>query len=238
MVFVKTLLDRTSPPTAYLPPGPVPGFTLTESRGQSVTRADLMFTSCGDTCPILTMTMSRLDRALGPRADLRLVSTISLTLSGPASRGLTMRRRGGAVTRLTLHPSAASVLSVRRLSLILTHLAVIAALAVGSGAHWIALQSVAWATMLVDYSREASLVVAVERTFDGEHPCALCLTVKDGERQQKNQQAAQPVPAIKGILAPVLRVTSPTFVFTSHPRFEEAAERLVHSPPVPPPRLA
>ena len=127
---------------------------------------------------------------------------------------------------------------MRRLSLLLVHLAVVAALAVGSGAHWVALQTVAWATMLVDYSREASLIVAVEKTFDGEHPCALCLTVKDGTKQQQEQQAAQPVPDIKGILAPVLRVTSPAFVFTSHPWFEEAADRLVHSPPVPPPRLA
>ncbi|MCE9611300.1 MAG: hypothetical protein K8R23_13985 [Chthoniobacter sp.] len=127
---------------------------------------------------------------------------------------------------------------MRRLSLFLAHLAVIAALAVGSGAHFVVLQSVAWATMLVEYSHDASLVVAVEKTFDGQHPCALCLTVQDGEKQQKQQQATQPVPDIKGILAPVLRVTAPAFVFTSHPRFEEAAEKLVHSPPVPPPRLA
>jgi hypothetical protein len=127
---------------------------------------------------------------------------------------------------------------VRRLSLLIVHLAVIAALAVGSGAHWVALQTVAWATMLVDYSRDASLVVAVEKTFDGEHPCSLCLTAREAGKQQQEQQTAQPVPDIKGILAPVLRVAAPAFVFTSHPRFEEAAERLVHSPPVPPPRLA
>ena len=158
----------------------------------------------------------------------------------PARENLSFGKNFGPArpVRLTTTPRAALVLRVRRLSLLLVHLAVVAALAVGSGAHWVALQTVAWATMLVDYSREASLIVAVEKTFDGEHPCALCLTVKDGEKQQQEQQAAQPVPDIKGILAPVLRVTSPAVVFTSHPWFEEAADRLVHSPPVPPPRLA
>lgn len=158
----------------------------------------------------------------------------------PARENLSFGKNFGPArpVRLTTTPRAALVRRVRRLSLLFVHLAVVAALAVGSGAHWVALQTVAWATMLVDYSRAASLIVAVEKTFDGEHPCALCLTVKDGEKQQQEQQAAQPVPDIKGILAPVLRVTSPAFVFASHPRFEEAAERLVHSPPVPPPRLA
>lgn len=95
VVFLKTQLQPgATPPVEYLPPGPVPDFTLTESRGQPVTRADLlgkiwvanlMFTSCGDTCPALTATMSRLDRELGPRADLRLVSiTITPEYDQPA----------------------------------------------------------------------------------------------------------------------------------------------------------
>lgn len=95
VVFLKTQLQPgATPPIEHLPPGPVPDFTLTESRGQPVTRADLlgkiwvanlMFTSCGDTCPALTATMSRLDRELGPRADLRLVSiTITPEYDQPA----------------------------------------------------------------------------------------------------------------------------------------------------------
>lgn len=82
--FVTTMLDRgTPPPVESLPPGPVPDFKLIESHGQPVARADLhgkiwvadlVFTSCGNTCPILTATMSSLDRALGARDDVRLVS--------------------------------------------------------------------------------------------------------------------------------------------------------------------
>jgi protein SCO1/2 len=82
--WVKTMLDRGAPPhVQYLPPDPVPDFTLTESHDQTVTRADLLgkiwvadlfFTSCGTSCPVLSSVMSRLDQALGSRDDLRLVS--------------------------------------------------------------------------------------------------------------------------------------------------------------------
>jgi protein SCO1/2 len=83
-LLIGRLIDHGVPPKVeYLPPGPVPDFTLTESRGQPITRADLlgkiwvadlMFTSCGNTCPMLSATMSSLDRGLGSQDDVRLVS--------------------------------------------------------------------------------------------------------------------------------------------------------------------
>ena len=36
------------------------------------------------------------------------------------------------------------------------------------------LQGVAWVNMIRDYSRSGSLTQAVEKTFDGQHPCPLC----------------------------------------------------------------
>jgi len=95
MKVVKTMLDRgVPPPTVYAPPGPVPDFTLTECHGQKITRADLMgkiwvadlfFTSCPTSCPMLTAHMSQLDQALGPRDDLRLVSiTVTPEYDQPA----------------------------------------------------------------------------------------------------------------------------------------------------------
>lgn len=93
--FVQMAVDRSVPQRVqYLPPGPVPDFTLIESHGQPVTRddlvgkiwvANLMFTSCGDTCPRLSAAMSDLDRALGLRDDVRLVSiTITPEYDQPA----------------------------------------------------------------------------------------------------------------------------------------------------------
>ncbi len=146
----------------------------------------------------------------------------------------------GSVARsgLTVRKSPAFSAPVRRFNLLLAHLAVIAALAVGSGAHWVVLQGVAWGTMLVEYSRGASLTEAVTKTFDGQHPCKLCLTIEGAEKQQQQEQAAQPVPDIKGVLTPVLDVMSPAFVIVVWPSSVESAAPLSHSPPVPPPRAA
>ena len=49
-----------------------------------------------------------------------------------------------------------------------------AALFLSTGGHLALLQGVAWATMIRDYSRTGSVTAAVEKTFDGRHPCALC----------------------------------------------------------------
>ena len=57
-------------------------------------------------------------------------------------------------------------------------LALIAALLMGSGAHLALLQGGAWAAMAWRASRGASPAAALTRTFDGRHPCAVCLVVK------------------------------------------------------------
>jgi hypothetical protein len=49
----------------------------------------------------------------------------------------------------------------------------IAAVLAGLGLHWTVLQSIAWTTMLADHLRADSLAEAVQKTFDGEHPCCL-----------------------------------------------------------------
>jgi len=49
-----------------------------------------------------------------------------------------------------------------------------AALFLSAGGHLALLQGVAWATMIRDYARTGSVTAAVEKTFDGKHPCPLC----------------------------------------------------------------
>ncbi len=56
------------------------------------------------------------------------------------------------------------------------------------GGHWLALQGVAWVTMLVDNSREGSFVEAVGKTFDGQHPCPLCKAVASGQEEEREQK--------------------------------------------------
>src|SRR3954471_21635395 len=63
----------------------------------------------------------------------------------------------------------------------------ISALCLSIGLHWIALQSLAWTTMVIDYSKRAPLCRAIAQTFDGKHPCSLCHAVNKGESSKKKQ---------------------------------------------------
>ena len=48
------------------------------------------------------------------------------------------------------------------------------------GLHWTAIQSMAWTSMIVSRARTGSLSEALRTTFDGQHPCRLCLVVREG----------------------------------------------------------
>lgn len=62
----------------------------------------------------------------------------------------------------------------------------IAVLTAGGG-HWAVLQTFAWARMLVAYSAQNSLAEAVEMTFDGRHPCPMCLKIEKARKQERRQ---------------------------------------------------
>lgn len=59
------------------------------------------------------------------------------------------------------------------------------------GLHWAALQSAAWVSMIVRYSRNTTLQQALVQTFDGQHPCALCRFVADGRKAEHQERQAQ-----------------------------------------------
>lgn len=60
-------------------------------------------------------------------------------------------------------------------------------LLVSMGGHLAVLQTVAWSRMLVEFSATDSLTEAVEKTFDGAHPCALCKVVKQTKEKEKKE---------------------------------------------------
>jgi hypothetical protein len=67
----------------------------------------------------------------------------------------------------------------------------VAGLIMAIGLQWMLVQSAGWASMLVRYSQEGSLMQAVEMTFDGEHPCELCkLAARGVQEDQKKDSAA------------------------------------------------
>src|ERR1700723_2091760 len=65
----------------------------------------------------------------------------------------------------------------------------IAALFLAIGGHWAVLQTVAWATMIVDYSRSGALTEAVQKTFDGKHPCQICTEIQKSRQSDKKQES-------------------------------------------------
>jgi hypothetical protein len=63
----------------------------------------------------------------------------------------------------------------------------IGALLVSMGGHLALLQTIAWGNMLVDYSSKGSFSEAVDKTFDGEHPCHLCKVVKKSKSEEEKK---------------------------------------------------
>ncbi len=105
------------------------------------------------------------------------------------------------------------------------------------GGHWLLLQSVAWVGMIVDYSQNATLSEAISMTFDGEHPCRMCLVVKEGKKAEGKQLQLKPELKLDFLcmekaawLPPLLPFTLLTPESTYHSPRSEA-------PPGPPPRL-
>jgi ssDNA-binding Zn-finger/Zn-ribbon topoisomerase 1 len=126
--------------------------------------------------------------------------------------------------------------SHRIMSLVMT-----AALFLSAGGHLALLQGVAWATMIRDYSRTGTMTAAVEKTFDGKHPCPLCkkITAQRAAEQKapatvKAEKKAEVFLASSATLIPPPVVRS--FAYPPHP-FVNFPEHL-SAPPVPVPIAA
>lgn len=113
------------------------------------------------------------------------------------------------------------------------------ALVLSIGLHWAVLQSAAWVGMIVSYSHEGTISQALEKTFDGEHPCPLCHLVQEGSSQEK-QSAPEKQSSVKKLdMALERRVTF--CMPTSPPIAEWEPERVIvvartNEPVKPPPR--
>jgi len=57
------------------------------------------------------------------------------------------------------------------------------------GLHWAVLQSVAWVTMIAAYSEQDTFLVAVSKTFDGRHPCDLCVAIQGARSDESGQDS-------------------------------------------------
>ena len=115
-------------------------------------------------------------------------------------------------------------------------LLVVTALVLATGLHWIALQSVAWTTMLASHLCNESFSSAVCKTFDGQHPCCLCKAIAAAKKSEKKSDAVSPLlkmefPPLTGRIALI-----PPTQFQLLPLQNHFADSLSLRPPAPPPR--
>ena len=103
------------------------------------------------------------------------------------------------------------------------------------GGHWLALQSVAWIGMIANYARGGTLVVAIEKTFDGQHPCGLCNVVKTGREQEQKQQAMKVIVKIDAVLATTMALRAPQASDWRYFAFVQVVDARGQAPPTPPP---
>lgn len=99
-----------------------------------------------------------------------------------------------------------------------------------------ALQSVAWMGMVIDYTKQtSSLSVAIEKTFDGAHPCQLCETVTKGRSEEQKNETMKLVLKFEAVLAAHFAVPAPADHPWNFSPLVETHSALAFPPPTPPP---
>jgi hypothetical protein len=106
------------------------------------------------------------------------------------------------------------------------------------GLQWLALQSIAWTAMIVDYSKHGSLGKAIAEAFDGAHPCSLCHIVNNGKGCEKKSELQPLTPKIDIIYTRRAITLLRPFVHFKYSTTAFSFSEIGHSPPVPPPRNA
>ncbi len=110
------------------------------------------------------------------------------------------------------------------------------ALVLTTGAHWAALQTVAWTTMLASNLSSHSVTEAVSQTFDGQHLCPLCRAIAAAKKSEKKSEALAPTLKLEYPPAAPMIFLTPPAQFEVLSAADCFAEVLSQKPPVPPPR--
>lgn len=106
------------------------------------------------------------------------------------------------------------------------------------GMHWALLQGIAWTGMLISFARNGAVIEAVEKTFDGQHGCALCAKVKEGRDsdQKQPQQTGQPLKKLDAMLVTLVKLVAPAAETMPFAVFREVTVKRNEKPEMPPPR--
>jgi hypothetical protein len=140
-------------------------------------------------------------------------------------------RREGLIDAKTIVPYARGVLHC------ITRAITVLALSGAIGLQWLALQSIAWTSMIIDYSKRGTLCHAIAQTFDGAHPCSLCRVVNKANSSENKTDLQVLTPKVDMICTKGRAIT----LFRPFVNFEYSTSNcflseIAHSPPIPPPR--
>jgi hypothetical protein len=100
------------------------------------------------------------------------------------------------------------------------------------------LQSLAWVGMTINFSRTNSLDVAIEKTFDGQHPCNLCHFVAEGKKSERAKEVVKAETKLDLISSPYFILPSPTEHSIELTVLLVSGRLRLDAPPSPPPRGA
>ena len=105
-----------------------------------------------------------------------------------------------------------------------------------TGAHWSVLQSIAWTRMLATNLSTCSFTEAVQKTFDGQHPCGLCKTIAAGKKAESKKEFTPPLqkfkfPPVSKNLALIVPMNFRLILLA-----DTIGNFLTQQPPTPPPR--
>ena len=118
----------------------------------------------------------------------------------------------------------------------LGHVFLVLALLSVIGGHWAVLQTVAWTNMLAENLRTTSVTMAVEKTFDGKHPCCLCKAITQGKKSEKKAEFPLQLKKMEFISERFNFVFCPPQDFRLVPELSVSVYDFASRPPVPPPR--
>ena len=86
---------------------------------------------------------------------------------------------------LTQKPRHAMLVTLHHL---IAKLLVVTSLTISIGGHWGFLQTIAWSSMLLDYSQNLTWTSALSKTIDPDTSCRICEFVQEGKQQESNQE--------------------------------------------------
>lgn len=117
-------------------------------------------------------------------------------------------------------------------------LSIVFALVLAVGGHWALLQSLAWVSMTINFSKTNTLDTALEKTFSGKNPCELCHFVAEGKRSERTKEFFKPETKLDLISAATFSLPTPTESPIEFTPLLVSAFARAEAPPSPPPRLA